>query len=113
MPIISFTSSLYPYIVKMSDTPPTSPPAKKLKRDSSDSDEDLVDNATQKALEEIDSCQNLLDALSEKASEAILKVDKKYTNKRKPWFDLRGSLLKRLPNFWVTVVSLFEMLRSS
>lgn len=90
-----------------------SPPAKKLKRDSSDSDEDLVDNATQKALEEIDSCQNQLDVLSEKASESILKVEKKFNKMRKPLFDKRGSLLKRLPNFWVTVVSLFEKSRSS
>lgn len=88
-----------------------SPPAKKLKRDSSDSDEDLVDNATQKALEEIDSCQNQLDVLSEKASESILKVEKKFNKMRKPLFDKRGSLLKRLPNFWVTVVSLFEKSR--
>lgn len=85
-----------------------SPPAKKLKRDSSDSDEDLVDNVTQKALEEIDSCQNQLDLITEKASEAILNVEKKFTKLRKPLFDKRGSLLKRLPNFWVTVVSLFE-----
>lgn len=90
-----------------------SPPAKKLKRDSSDSDEDLVDNATQKALEEIDSCQNQLDVLSEKASESILKVEKKFNKMRKPLFDKRGSLLKKLPNFWVTVVSLFEKSRSS
>lgn len=97
----------------MSVSPPASPPAKKLKRDSSDSDEDLVDNATQKALEEIDSCQNQLDVLSEKASESILKVEKKFNKMRKPLFDKRGSLLKRLPNFWVTVVSLFEKPSSS
>lgn len=98
----------------MSTSPPASPPpAKKLKRDSSDSDEDQVDNATQKALEEIDSCQNQLDVLSEKSSEAILKVEKKYNKMRKPLFDKRGSLLKRLPNFWVTVVSLHEKHRSS
>lgn len=97
----------------MSVSSPASPPAKKLKRDSSDSDEDLVDNATQKALEEIDSCQNLLDALTEKASASILKVEKKFNKMRKPLFKKRGSLLKRLPNFWVTVVSLFEKPRSS
>lgn len=98
----------------MATSPPGSPPpAKKLKRDSSDSDEDQVDNATQKALEEIDSCQNQLDVLSEKASEAILKVEKKYNKMRKPLFDKRGSLLKKLPNFWVTVVSLHEKHRSS
>lgn len=83
-----------------------SPPAKKLKRDSSDSDEDQSDNATQRALEEIDSCQNQLDVLSEKASEAILKAEKKFNDLRKPLFDKRSSLIKRLDNFWVTVVSL-------
>lgn len=88
-------------------SPPASPPSKKLKRELSDSDEgiDQADNATQKALEDIDSCQNVLDAVSEKASEAILKVEKKYNKMRKPLYDKRGTLIKKLPNFWVTVVS--------
>lgn len=63
------------------------------------------DEATQKALEEIDSCQNDIDALNEKASEEILKVEQKYNKLRKPHFDTRNELISNIPNFWVTAVS--------
>lgn len=64
------------------------------------------DPETQKALEEIDSCQNEIDALNEKASEEILKVEQKYNKLRKPYFEKRNELIKKIPNFWVTAVSL-------
>jgi len=57
---------------------------------------------TQKALEEIDSCQNEIDALNEKASEEILTVEQKYNKLRKPHYDSRNKLIERIPNFWVT-----------
>jgi len=57
---------------------------------------------TQKALEEIDGCQNEIDALNEKASEEILKVEQKYNKLRKPFFEKRNDLIKKIPNFWVT-----------
>lgn len=57
---------------------------------------------TQKALEEIDSCQNEIDSLNEKASEEILTVEQKYNKLRKPHFDKRNDLIKNIPNFWVT-----------
>lgn len=60
------------------------------------------DAETQKALEEIDSCQNEIDALNEKASEEILKVEQKYNKLRKPFFEKRNELIKKIPNFWVT-----------
>lgn len=60
------------------------------------------DAETQKALEEIDACQNEIDALNEKASEEILKVEQKYNKLRKPYFEKRNAIIKRIPNFWVT-----------
>ncbi|XP_063223531.1 protein SET [Bacillus rossius redtenbacheri] len=60
------------------------------------------DVETQKALEEIDACQNEIDALNEKASEEILKVEQKYNKLRKPFFEKRNDIIKRIPNFWVT-----------
>lgn len=63
------------------------------------------DAETQKALEEIDACQNEIDALNEKASEEILKVEQKYNKLRKPFFEKRNELIKKIPNFWVTAVS--------
>lgn len=59
----------------------------------------------QKALEEIDGCQNQIDGLNEKASDEILEVEKKYNKLRKPYFQKRNEIIKRIPNFWVTAVS--------
>lgn len=64
------------------------------------------DAETQKALEEIDSCQNDIDQLNEKASEEILKVEQKYNKLRKPFYEKRNDLIRKIPNFWVTAVSL-------
>ncbi|XP_066599209.1 protein SET isoform X2 [Prorops nasuta] len=56
----------------------------------------------QKTLEEIDGCQNQIDGLNEKASDEILEVEKKYNKLRKPYFQKRNEIIKRIPNFWVT-----------
>lgn len=61
--------------------------------------------AVSEALELIDACQNDIDALNEKASEEILKVEQKYNKLRKPCYEKRSELVKRIPNFWVTAVS--------
>ncbi|XP_050732036.1 protein SET-like [Eriocheir sinensis] len=60
------------------------------------------DPETQRALEEIDACQNEIDQLNEKASEEILKVEQKYNKLRKPNFERRSKIIQRIPNFWVT-----------
>ncbi|CAG0885760.1 unnamed protein product, partial [Darwinula stevensoni] len=70
--------------------------------DSGLSGKDIYNPETQKALEEIDSCQNDIDALNEKASEEILKVEQKYNQLRKPYFEKRNNIIKRIPNFWIT-----------
>jgi len=82
----------------------TSPQAKKPRKDApAEGDESKdYDAETQKALEEIDSCQNEIDALNEKASEEILKVEQKYNKLRKPYFEKRNDIIRKIPNFWVT-----------
>ncbi|XP_062561248.1 protein SET [Armigeres subalbatus] len=72
--------------------------AKKVKK----SDDALEDES--EALEAIDSCQNEIDALNEKASEEILKVEQKYNGLRKPHFQKRNEIIKRIPSFWVTAI---------
>lgn len=59
----------------------------------------------QKIIEEIHSVQSQIDALNEQASEEILKVEQKYNRLRKPHFEQRTDLTRRIPNFWMTVVS--------
>lgn len=60
------------------------------------------DKETQKALEEIDTTQNEVDALNERASEEILKVEQKYNKMRRPFYDKRNEIIKRVPKFWLT-----------
>lgn len=69
------------------------------------------DPETQRALEEIDACQNEIDQLNEKASEEILKVEQKYNKLRKPNFERRSKIIQRIPNFWVTAVSFVGRVR--
>ena len=71
----------------------------------SEDEEGDYDQETQSVLEEIDSCQNEIDSLNEKASEEILKVEQKYNKLRRPFFDKRNDLIAKIPNFWVTAVS--------
>jgi len=79
------------------------PVAKKQKTEVDDLGESKdYDAETQKALEEIDQCQNDIDSLNEKASEEILKVEQKYNKLRKPHYETRNELIKKIPNFWVT-----------
>lgn len=92
----------------MSDSEDSPTPAKVARLSSSvteissETEPSLVDSETQKALEDIDSCQNDIDALNEKASEEILQVEMKYNKLRRPHFEKRNNLIKHIPNFWVT-----------
>jgi len=83
------------------DPVPAPPEAKKSRLDESVEEKDF-DEETQKALEEIDGCQNEIDAMNEKASEEILKVEQKYNLLRRPFFDKRNDIIKRIPKFWLT-----------
>lgn len=66
----------------------------------------VVDKEQQEAIEQIDEVQNEIDRLNEQASEEILKVEQKYNKSRQPFFQKRSELIGKIPNFWVTAVSL-------
>ncbi|XP_048475796.1 protein SET-like [Rhincodon typus] len=57
---------------------------------------------TQRALEAVDACQRELEALSERAGEEILRVERKYGELRRPHFERRNRLIEDIPGFWVT-----------
>jgi len=78
------------------------PAAKKARITDEQVEEKDFDKETQKALEEIDANQNEIDALNEQASEEILKVEQKYNKLRRPFFDKRNEIIKRVPKFWLT-----------
>ncbi|KHJ46282.1 nucleosome assembly protein [Trichuris suis] len=97
----------------MSTEGAAAPTRKQRKVDEGDADDSKdYDLETQKALEEIDSCQNEIDIMNERASEEILKVEQKYNKLRKPYFEKRNELIKKIPNFWVSAVALVSLLLS-
>ena len=59
----------------------------------------------QQTLEKVVGIQNEIDRLNEQASEEILHVEQKYNKLRKPHFERRSELIKKLPDFWLTTVS--------
>ena len=75
--------------------------SKRAKLDESVEEKEF-DEETQKALEEIDGCQNEIDAMNEKASEEILKVEQKYNQMRKPFYEKRSAIISKIPKFWLT-----------
>ena len=81
----------------------SAPPAKKAKMVAEETQEERdFDEETQKALEEIDQNQNEIDSLNERASEEILKVEQKYNKLRRPFYDKRNEIIKKIPKFWLT-----------
>jgi template-activating factor I len=61
-----------------------------------------VDEKESEALEQIDNFQGEIDALNEKASDEILKIEQKYNKLRKPFYEKRNEAIKKIPNFWLT-----------
>ena len=70
--------------------------------------EDGLESEHQDIVEQIDAVQNQIDGLNEQASEEILQVEQKYNNLRKPFFSKRAEMIRKIPKFWVTVVSFFR-----
>jgi len=64
--------------MKMATTEGPTPRKQRKEEGQGDEGTKDYDAETQKALEEIDACQNEIDSLNEKASEEILKVEQKY-----------------------------------
>ena len=86
-------------------------PAKSPKLDSTEEDaaageEQRQGEEPQQTLEKVVCIQNEIDRLNEQASEEILHVEQKYNKLRKPHFDRRSELIKNLPDFWMSTVSL-------
>ncbi|XP_022085170.1 protein SET-like [Acanthaster planci] len=82
------------------------PPAKVRKEETKNNGQNVAEvdeeDVNQMAVEAIDSVQSEIDALNEQASEEILHVEQKYNKLRKPHFDKRAEMIKKIPHFWVT-----------
>lgn len=69
---------------------------------SSENNFDGFDPKVTKALETVESIQQEIFKLNEKASEEILKVEQKFNKLRRPHFEKRNEILKEVQNFWLT-----------
>ncbi|XGW26367.1 hypothetical protein V3C99_007185 [Haemonchus contortus] len=78
------------------------PATKKSKTDALPEHLSGIPEETKKVLIEIDAVQNEIDGLNEKASEEILKVEQKYNLLRRPQYEKRCEMIKKIPNFWCT-----------
>ncbi|VDM60537.1 unnamed protein product [Angiostrongylus costaricensis] len=78
------------------------PATKKLKTEALPEHLSGIPEETKKVLIEIDTVQNEIDSLNEKASEEILKVEQKYNLLRRPQYEKRCEMIKKIPNFWCT-----------
>ena len=96
-----YVVSLFQTKCEMAQNGDTATASKRAKLDESVEDREF-DEETQKALEEIDGCQNEIDAMNEKASEEILKVEQKYNQLRRPFFEKRSGIISKIPKFWLT-----------
>lgn len=79
----------------------SAPKAKKSKTET----EEVIDDEDIQALEGI---QDQIEELNDKATEEILEVERKYNRLRKPIYQKRAEAIRKLPDFWYKVVSLFQ-----
>lgn len=82
-------------------------PAKLAKQndDGTEPEHDEGEDGLEEQLEAIESIQQELDSLNDRASEEILRVEQKYNSLRKPHFAQRTEEIAKVPDFWFTAVS--------
>jgi len=66
----------------------------------SNNQQDGFDQATRQALSEIDECQKELDVLNDKEANEIRQVVTKHNKLWKSYYDMRATLIEKIPNFW-------------
>lgn len=84
----------------------SAPQAKKIKAEPEDS-VDLVDDQDIQLLESI---QDQIEELNDRATDEILEVEKKYNRLRKPIYDRRNQAIRKIPDFWLKVFTSQDML---
>lgn len=80
----------------------SAPQTKKARADP----EDSVDTVDDQDIQVLESIQDQIEELNDKATEEILEVERKYNRLRKPIYDKRNQAIRKIPDFWLKVVSL-------
>lgn len=79
----------------------SAPQTKKAKADP----EDTVDTVDDQDIQLLESIQEQIEELNDKATEEILEVERKYNRLRKPIYERRNQAIRKIPDFWLKVVS--------
>jgi preprotein translocase subunit SecA len=79
----------------------SAPKAKKTKTEP----EDASDTVDDQDIQVLESIQEQIEELNDKATEEILEVERKYNRLRKPLYERRNQAIRKIPEFWVKVVS--------
>lgn len=87
------------------------PAAKRPRTDEDDAEEEGFAGGLN-YLAELEKTQDSLNDLNEKASEEILRVEQRFNEQRKPFFEQRSRCITQLPQFWMQAVSSQDSSRS-
>lgn len=49
--------------------------------------------------------------INEEASEKVLELEQQYNEIRKPVYDKRNEIVKSIPEFWLTAVSAYKLIK--
>ncbi|CAI9773740.1 unnamed protein product [Fraxinus pennsylvanica] len=74
---------------------------KKQKLEENDATEH-IDRDLLLSIEKLQEAQDELEKINEEASEKVLEIEQKYSEKRKPVYDKRNEIIKSIPDFWMT-----------
>ncbi|CAH9095820.1 unnamed protein product [Cuscuta epithymum] len=64
-----------------------------------------LDNGLSLSMEKLQEIQDELEKINEEASDKVLEVEQKYSEIRKPIYQKRNEIIKRIPDFWLTAFS--------
>eukprot|EP01112_Ceratiomyxa_fruticulosa_P020819 TRINITY_DN719_c0_g1_i4.p1 TRINITY_DN719_c0_g1~~TRINITY_DN719_c0_g1_i4.p1 ORF type:complete len:318 (-),score=110.16 TRINITY_DN719_c0_g1_i4:168-992(-) len=66
--------------------------------------QDQLSPAEEAALNKLTQIQDEIEKLNDEATEEILKIEKKYNQKRTPFYGRRSEIIKQIPNFWLKAI---------
>ncbi|CAN1266135.1 NAP1-related protein 2 [Linum perenne] len=78
---------------------------KKMKVEKGDEEAHQIDEELVLSIEKLQEIQDELERINEEASDKVLEVEQKYNVIRKPVYDKRNDIIKSIPDFWLTAVS--------
>lgn len=71
---------------------------------------DAADSVDEQDIQLLEGIQEQIEELNDKATEEILEVERKYNRLRKPIYERRNQVIRKIPEFWVKVFTSQDML---